>query len=209
MIADYTDLAVHVSEYSGRDDFMQMFPRFLSFAEIKLSRELRVSGMETTSTVTTDVAGSASLPTRYVEMREFKDSTGRILEGTSVPGADWLHGPYSGTPQTYYIKGGSIYVVPYAAADFTASYYASIPPMAYDALSGRTTNWLLDAAPMVYLYSIVAEVIGWAVATGRETDPARLQAVSALRRAEIDQYQMQDNRIRFSNSNIVSRGINP
>ena len=204
-IADYTDLAVQVSEHTGRDDFMQMFPRFVSFVENTLNRELRVGGMENITTLTTATDGSVALPLNFLEMREVKDSAGRVMEASAVTGADWQHGPYSGTPLTYYIINETLYVVPIAAATFTVRFFKKI--IALTAAS-NTTNWLLTDAPKLYLYGVCAEVAGWAAATGKG-DIAQAQAMAALFRTEIDQYAAQDMRKRFSNTRITPRGVNP
>ena len=183
---------------------MQNFPRFVSFAELKLNRDLRVGGMETSATLTTAIDGSVALPTGYLEMREVKDASGRVLEASAVTGADWQHGPYSGTPLTYYIKGSTFYAIPTAAATFSIVYYTKITPLT----AVNDTNWLLTDAPLLYLYSVLVEVLGWAVAGGKE-DMAKVQAASALRQNELQQYLMQDSRKRYSNSRITSRGVNP
>ena len=220
-IADYSDLAVTVSEYTGRDDFMQMFPRFVSFAENKLNRVLRVGNMEAVETITTGSNGHYNLDNlpepanpRYsgasvfLEMRMVTDTTGRVLEALAPQAANSRYGPYSGTPVAYYIKDSTFITTPYAAAtDFEINYYQRIPPISAD--TSYKSNWLLNSSPMIYLYAVSVEVMSWALASGKEPDPQRLALFRAALKEETDALQAQDSNERYSNSKVMSRGVNP
>ena len=204
-IADYTDLLGLVAEYTGRDDFAHMFPRFVSFAESKMERQLRVGGMETATTITTVAAGTVALPNNYMEMREVKDSTGRILDLTTLPASHWQHGPYSGTPETYGISGTTFNAIPKAIGTFSIIYFARIPALT----PSSSTNWLLTDAPLLYLYSVCVEVIGWSLATGKEAEPAKLQLANSALKGELDSYRSLDTSKRYSNAKIYVRGVTP
>lgn len=203
-IADYSDLLMQVSEYTGRDDFGHVFPRLVSFAENKMNRALRVGGMETSASLTTSSSGNVALPTGFLEMREVKDSAGRILDAVTPAAGDYIHGPYAGSTINWYVKGSTFYTVPYSEATFTILYYTKITPLT----AAATTNWLLADAPMVYLYGVAAEVVGWAIAQGKE-DVSKLSGYAQLLQGEIDAYQMQDRSKRYSNVRVVNRGLNP
>lgn len=203
-IADYSDLLMQVSEYTGRDDFGHVFPRLVSFAEIKMNRALRVGGMETSASLTTNSSGNVALPTGFLEMREVKDSAGRILDAVTPAAGDYIHGPYAGSTINWYVKGSTFYTVPYSEATFSILYYTKITPLT----AAATTNWLLTDAPMVYLYGVAAEVVGWAIAQGKE-DISKLAGYAQLLQGEIDAYQMQDRSKRYSNVRVINRGLNP
>lgn len=204
-IADYSDLLIQCGEYTGRNDFGHMFPRFVSYAENKLNRRLRVSGMETSATLTTATDGTVALPADFNEFRQVKRSTGEVLSLVVPNAADYDAGPYSGTPRFYYIKGGTFYAKPTAAETFSVVYYAKIDPLT----SSNTSNWLLEDAPLIYLYAVSAEIAGWALASGKASDMGRVSAANDLLRAEIDSYTMNDKARRFGNSRVVVRGVNP
>lgn len=204
-IADYSDLLMQVSEYTGRDDFGHMFPRLVSYAENKLNRVLRVGGMETSTTLTTSSSGNVSLPAGFLEMRQVKDSTGCTLDAVTPAAGDYIHGPYAGTTVNWYVKGSTFYTVPYSEATFSVVYFTKITPLT----AAATTNWLLTDAPLVYLYAVCAEVIGWAIATGKEADTAKLSGFAQMLQGEIDAYQMQDRSKRYSNVRVINRGVNP
>lgn len=204
-IADYSDLMLMAGEYSGRSDTGYMFPRFVGFAETKLNRRLRVRGMETEGTLTTDANGDVALPSGYLEMRRVTDARGMPLElVTPIVGAE-THGPYAGTPAGYYIIGSTLTVVPYAVAVLGVIYYTKITPLT----ATNTTNWLLSDAPLIYLYSVTAEILGWALATGRETEPGKMTAINTALEAEINAYQSLDESRRYSNARVRQRGVIP
>lgn len=204
-IADYSDLLVQVADYTGRDDFGHVFPRLVSFTEIKLNRVLRVGGMETSTTLTTNSSGNVALPAGFLEMRQVKNSSGTVLDAVTPTAGDFIHGPYAGTTVNWYVKGGTFYTVPYSEATFSVVYYTKITSLS----PTNTTNWLLTDAPLLYLYGVSAEVMGWAIAQGRETDTAKLSGFAQMLQSEIDAYQAQDAAKRFSNVRVVSRGVNP
>ena len=222
-IADYSDLLIAVGEYTGRDDFTHMYPRFVSFAENKLNRRLRVGGMETYATLICAEEGYATLPTDYLEMREVKTTAGSVLESLSLPGADAKFGPHIGTPCAYVVIGNRFYPKPTpvappgwdegdwdaaawdAANTYYAWYYAKLPGLS----ASNTTNWLLTDLPMSYLYAVAAEVIGWAISSGRGEDAGKLQVVNGLLDDEIKSYAALDKQKRYGNIRFMVRGVTP
>jgi hypothetical protein len=204
-IADYSDLFVQCGEYTGRDDFGHMFPRFVSYAENKLNRQLRVGGMETSTTITTATDGTVALPADYLEMRQVKRSTGYVMDLLTPNAADWQYGSHSGTPHAYAVIGSTFHVKPYASETFSIIYYAKIDPLTVS----NTTNWLLTDAPLIYLYFVCAEIVGWALATGKEGSSEKLAAAQAVAASELQTYQAEDARRRFSNARVMVRGVNP
>lgn len=226
-IVDYSDLLIAVGEYTGRDDFTHLFPRFVSAAEGKLSRRLRVAGMETEAEITAYDAGAdigkADLPTDYLEMRMVRTASGSVLEALSAPGARAYYGPFAGVVRGYYIENGLFVPLPFptndegwdigdwdeaewdAIATFTINYYAAIPALS----ATNESNWLLASQPMTYLYATMAEVLIWAVASGRETDAGKVAAVNALLDTEINAIQHLDGQKRYSNLKFMTRGLTP
>jgi hypothetical protein len=68
---NYTDLKTSVANYLGRSDLTSVIPDFISFAELRLSRDLRTRQMlksATAATVSGD--GKVALPTDFLELRE-------------------------------------------------------------------------------------------------------------------------------------------
>jgi len=68
---NYSDLKTSVANYLGRSDLTSVIPDFISFAELRLSRDLRTRQMlksATASTVSGD--GKVALPTDFLELRD-------------------------------------------------------------------------------------------------------------------------------------------
>lgn len=205
-IADYSDLVGSVTEYSGRDDFAHMIPRFISFLENKLNRRLRVGPMEQIATLQTDTSGAADLPADYLEMREFVNSVGKPLEARPITALDDTYRFMSGTPMGYAIIGSVLYVIPVAEAEFLMTYYEKIPALTVT----NTTNWLLTNHPQIYLYGVLGELHGWAAASGRDPEGmAKAMAASELMNSEIAGLESADMSSRYSNMRMFSRGVNP
>ena len=204
-IADYSDLFAQVSDYTGRTDFGQVFPRLVSFAETTFNRRLRVSGMETIVELITDTQGSVDLPADYLEMRELLDSTGRPLDLYAVRALDEHYQTMPGSLVGYSIVGGKLFVIPENSQSLTATYYAKVPALT----PANTTNWLLEDAPLVYHYALIAHVLAWAVASGREADAGRAQAAATIAANELDAFQTEDNLKRYSNGRVLIGGVCP
>lgn len=204
-ISDYTDLLVTCSEYSGRDDFTHMFPRFVSFAESKLNKALRVADMEKIVVLTTNTDGEAALPPDYQEIREVLTPSRKPIELMSITAIDDLYRLGGGVPSAYTIIGRTFYAVPLAAQEFYVTYYAMIPPLT----PANPTNWLLEDGPLIYLYGVLAEIEGWAMATGKTSDRARRDAASEMMAGELDAFKILDERRRWSNARVMVRGTTP
>lgn len=148
-IANYSDLQTAVGNWLHRGDLTSVIPDFISLAEAKLNRRLRLRAMENTTTGT--VAQSISLPTGYVGMRSLTVSSGSTSYPLTYTPPSELKGN-NDAPLRYSIRGDSIYFEPYSSSySYSLTYYK-----AFDALSGGV-NWLITNAPDVYLYASLLE----------------------------------------------------
>ena len=69
-------------KYVGRNDFANLFQRFVELAELKINRQIRVAEMESSAAVTvTD--GVGPLPEDFLEARSVQ--TGSGLSFTLIP----------------------------------------------------------------------------------------------------------------------------
>jgi hypothetical protein len=68
---NFTDLKASIANYLGRSDLTSVIPDFISFAELRMSRDLRTRQMLQSATALT-VSGDAkiALPTDFLEMRD-------------------------------------------------------------------------------------------------------------------------------------------
>lgn len=205
-INDYSDLLAQVAEYTGRDDFAYMFPRFVSYAEAKLNRQLRIADQETTVSLTTDASGAVALPANYQEARIVYDARGielKLATPASMLSRYGITG--GGTPSFYTISGRSLKTAPPAATTITMVYYAALPP-----LVAGGSNWLLLKYPTVYLYAVSAELYGWLAATNRDAAaPTKASSTQQMLSEEIGNIIADDTASRWSNSQVVIGGITP
>lgn len=195
---DYTDLLIGVSDYTGRDDVTHLFPRFTKLAESRLNRRLRVGDMEAETQITTDANGEVALPADYLEMREVKDSAGRVLKANSLNALTRAYGNRGGVACAYAVVGTAFHVKPKGAATFDITYYQDIPT-----LTSNSTNWLLSRAPDVYLYATSMEVTRWA------GDAERFQAAQSFYDEATSQLIIDDERARFGNAQVRLSGHTP
>lgn len=114
---------------------------------------LRVASMETRNASFTLSGEYTNLPSGFLEMREVwlsSETDWMPLRYTPPDLYDSLYGSSSdGPPVAYSVVGSTLRAGPGASASdvCTLIYYASIP-----GLVANSTNWLLTAAPNVYLY---------------------------------------------------------
>jgi hypothetical protein len=196
-ISDYASLLVDAGDYSGRDDVVHLFPRFLALAELKLNRVLRVADMEKTAAVPL-TEGEGGLPADFLEARQVLAADGRTLR--TLPLQELSSHETSGSPPIgYAIIGGAVQVRPKGSEEIRLTYYAKIPPLT----AAAPSNWLIEKAPDVYLYALVEEIAVW------ERDAAKAGAAEALKRQVMAGLGLADERLRWGNAEIVIGGLTP
>ena len=176
--ADYLDLRTAVIEQTGRVDITDVFDRLTKLAEARLGRTLRMAQQVSETTVTFS-DGSATLPNDFQEVIGLYDANGREINQLTRQD---LAGDQS--------RDG----------DYTLQYYAKIPSLTTGLTS---TNWLLEAYPDVYLYSVAYE----AARHARDTETAAV--MKQLERECIMDARTNDYRIRYSRSRVRVRGVTP
>lgn len=68
---NFTDLKASVANYLGRSDLTSVIPDFISFAELRMSRDLRTRQMLKSATaLTVGGDGKVALPTDFLEIRD-------------------------------------------------------------------------------------------------------------------------------------------
>lgn len=197
-ITDYASLMIDTAEYSGRANIAHIFPRLVGMAETKLNRALRVADMETVDTVTI-ANGDGTLPTDFLEARQVLSPTGTPIRSVSLQQLTNSYRTYPGTPYGYAIVGSTIQVRPKADGDLTLTYYAKIPGLT----TANPTNWLLEKAPDVYLYALLAEV---AIAS---MDAGKTQSAMQLMGLALGGLQIEDERRRWGNGQMIVGGQTP
>lgn len=196
-ISDYASLLVDAGAYAGRDDIAQLFPRFVSLAEQKLNRVLRVADMEKAAMLAL-TEGEGTLPADFLEARQVLAPGKRVLRARPLAELTVL-ATSGGAPVGYAIVGDRIRVRPKGAAEVEITYYARIPALT----AADPSNWMIDKAPDVYLYGLVEEIAIW------ERDAAKASAAETLKRQAMAGLGLADERLRWGNTESVIGGLTP
>ena len=195
-ISNYSELQTAVANWLDRDDLSARIPEFISLAEARFNRLLRLRSMESKQTAST-VSGQRNynLPASYIQMRNFQLNTSPITTLSYVTPEiyDRLWGGSSGgIPKFYTIVADEISLGPIPGSVITMEmlFYKR-----FDNLSASTTtNWLLTYAPDIYLYASMLEAEPFIM-----NDERVPLWATALEKAITDM-QEQDNKDRHSGS---------
>ncbi len=149
---NYTQLVSAIADLMHRTDLGAAIPTFISLAEARLNRHLRVRQMET------DLAPTAILNNRITLAQDIADVKllwvpgyeGTPIERQSILGA--VSGGTQGLP-TMYARTGERDLHFNGGGSVQGVLYRKIP-----ALSGSNlTNWLVSESPDVYLYGALIQ----------------------------------------------------
>lgn len=139
---------------TGDVQFEAQVPDFITLAEKRFNRTLRVGGMEKVATLTPDGTGAVILPADYLEYRSVSPGVAGYGEMEMVdPGAEIGGYEGGGVGQRFSISGNVLQTYPSANGGITISYFAKVPALS----DAAPTNWLLDKAPDLYLYGSLLE----------------------------------------------------
>ena len=188
-ITDYSSLQTAVGNWLHRSDLTSQIPDFISLAEAKLNRMLRIRAMENITTGT--VAQSVSLPTGFVEMIALTVTTGGTTYPlTYIPPTQITSD--TSTSYRYSLVGDKIYFVPVGSGEsYTLTYYKK-----FDALSSGA-NWLITNAPDVYLYSALMEAAPY---LGNDS---KIGVWAELLKVSLEQLKVSDDGDRYGSSLVV------
>ena len=195
-ISTYSELQTAVANWLDRDDLSARIPEFISLAEARFNRLLRLRSMESKQTAST-VGGQRNynLPASYIQMRNFQLNTSPLTTLSYVTPEIYDRvwgGSTGGIPKFYTIVADEISLGPIPGSVLTMEmlFYRR-----FDNLSGSTTtNWLLTYAPDIYLYASMLEAEPFIM-----NDERVPLWATALDKA-ISDMQEQDNKDRHSGS---------
>jgi len=192
-LANYTDLQTAVANYLARDDLTSQIPDFITLAEIRLSRDIRINEM-LTSTALTLTNNEATLPSNYLEMRSiyFNSNPYTTLE-YQTPDLFSRNGwnDTSGTPVYFTIIGDKLQFSPQPETTDTLQlfYYAKPAVLSNSNLTNVWTNYCMDAL----LYASLGESESYLMNDSRITTWAALYDRSLAAIAKNDSYKKNPN----------------
>ena len=198
-IGTFAQLKTAAANWLDRSDLTDRIPEFIALAEARFNRELRTRDMETVSTAISTVAGTReySLPTGYVQMKEFHLSTDPLTPLAYITPEMMTRlwaGSATAKPQVFTIIADNVRLGPAPDAVYTTSmlYYKTFTALSDSA----TTNEMLTNNPDVYLYGTLLEAEPFIM------NDQRIQVwLGAFDRA-VASIQNQDNKDRHSGSNL-------
>jgi hypothetical protein len=158
-LSTYSDLQTSIANYLARSDLTSQIPDFITLAENRLRRELRVRQM-LKSVTTATVSGDATVevPSDFLEIRDFVVMTNPIQPMSYSSPSALSNDPRTsevGVPKSYTILAAEFQLAPAPDGIYTLKLlYYSAP--AYLS-SSNTTNVFLNIAPDALLYASLIE----------------------------------------------------
>ena len=198
-IGTFAQLKTAAANWLDRSDLTSRIPEFITLAEARFNRNLRIRDMETVSTAISTSAGTReySLPTGFVQMKEFHLSTDPITPLSYIT-PEMMSRMWAGSakakPQVFTIIADNVRLGPSPDAVYTTSmlYYKT-----FTALSdSNTTSEMLTNNPDVYLYGTLLEAEPFIM--NDERVPLWLAAFEKA----VSDIQNQDNKDRHSGSQL-------
>ena len=158
-LSTYSDLQTSIANYLARSDLTSQIPDFITFAENRLRRELRIRQMlksVTTATVSSD--NTIEIPADFLQVRDFVVMTNPIQPLSYSSPSALSNDPRAsevGVPLSYTILANDFQVSPAPDGIYTVKLlYFSAP--AYLS-SSNTSNVFLTTAPDALLYASLIE----------------------------------------------------
>jgi len=162
-LGTFTELKDAIADWLDRSDLTARIPDFITLAEARINRDLRIRPMEVRSSMeTTSGQQYFNLPGGYIQMRNIQLNTNPTapLEYITPEMLDRLYGSSTtGKPRAYTLIGDEIQLAPIPDSDYTVemAFYEKFTALG-DGTSGTvTTNWLTTNAPDVLLYGALLE----------------------------------------------------
>lgn len=154
-ITTYAELQQTVADWLNRADLDQQIPDFITLAESTLNDVLRSSYMVTSDTLAI-TNSRVSLPADVLEViyTQVASTPTQPLEQISPQQLVMLRRArtrQNGDPRFFAVVGREMLVTPSPSGSVSVDvdYYQQIPALS----DSNTSNWLLDEAPHVYLYT--------------------------------------------------------
>jgi hypothetical protein len=200
-LSTYAELQTAVASWLDRSDLTTNIPDFITLAEARIARRLRVRGVEERST-TPLVSGQQyyALPSDFLQARNVQINT-NPLNVLTYRTPEELDKEYpsdtSGTPAAFTIIGEEIQLKPIPSSGDTMeiAYFKRLPALS----DSNTTNWLTANAPDLLLYGSLIEAEAFLV-----NDP-RIELWRGAFNEAIDAWDAQEYKGRYSGSHLEIR----
>jgi hypothetical protein len=200
-IDSYSTLKTAITTWVDRSDLTDaVVSDFVSLAEARIGRRLRVRGVEARDTALVQVGSTAyfTLPTDFLEARnvQVNSSPLRVLKYLSPQQMDTMF-PYStsGNPSHFTIIGEQMQINSTPSSSVEIAYFKKLAALS----DSNTTNWLTANAPDMLLYASLIEAETYLVNTEKAAVYAAMLDVS------MQEWNVQDDKGRHSGSALASQ----
>ena len=195
----FAGLKATIADYLNRDDLTSVIPSFITIAEAKFNRKLRVRQMINRAEGQIETS-FFSYPADWLQAKEFQLNTNpikRLQFVTEAQGDELKSQKYItvGQPVYYTITGSQLEFIPTPDTTYSAelTYYAKIPALS----DSNTSNWLLAYAPDLYLYGALLEAAPYL------KDDERLPVWSQMYVNSLGDIEVADQRASVSSTPLV------
>lgn len=202
-LATYSDLIASIAAWANKTDMAAVIPDFVTIAEGRISRDLRLRKQITTSTLTAStLTRNAALPADWLEFENVSvDGTPETpLQYVTIEHMDakYPEGGQSSKPFVYTIEGDNMLLGPAPDSAYTINviYYAR-----FGSLATNSTNWLLTNHPSIYLYACLREAFLYMM------NDERAAHWDAMYQRNVKDLQMVDDRATHSGSALRVKAI--
>jgi hypothetical protein len=159
VITNYSGLKTSVANYLGRSDLTTQIPDFITLAEYRLQRNLRIRQMLKTATAsTTGGDNTVGLPSDFLELRDiYIDARPRFTLSYLSPSAFSrdARAAESGRPNFYTIRAAEFELAPIPDSNYSlVMLYFAKPDLLSDS---NASNVFLANAPDALLYGALLE----------------------------------------------------
>lgn len=153
----FDELKVAVLSWSNRDDLDGNVEEFIALAERRLNRAIFVPDRESMATLT--AAATVALPSDFWGVRSIWLDTDPkvVLDQMNFGMLQQAYAPAAtGQPGNYAIHGSTLYLGPSPDSAYSVklAYWAKVAALSVS----NTTNWLLTAAPDIYIAASLVEL---------------------------------------------------
>lgn len=193
-LANYSDLKTTVANYLGRSDLTSQIPDFISLAEIRLNRNLRIRQMLQSATAqTTGGDATVGLPSDFLELRDiYIAGNPRITLSYLSPSAFSrdARADQSGRPVFYTMSGTEFILAPLPDTNYTLTMLYFAKPTALS--DSNQSNVFMANAADALLYGALVEAEPYLM------NDARIQVWSSYYQNALDSLNVADESSAYS-----------
>ena len=155
----YAELQTTIAGYLARSDLTTQIPDFITLAETRLRRDLRIRQMLSTTTLTcTSGTATVNIPSDFLEVKDFVVTGNPVMplnyESPSLFSRN-SRSMDAGKPLNYTVLASTFKLAPIPDSNYTLSLVYSIAPPFLS--TSNTSNTFLTVCPDLLLYASLLE----------------------------------------------------